>query len=279
MSREEASKKIQLPKLMGILNLTEDSFSDGGNFLKTEKAAAHFQQMVSEGADIIDIGAESSRQGAKPVEEALEYKRIEMLLDHVQPVPKNILLSIDTSRASVAEMALKKGAHIINDIYSLSRDPHMIRVLKDYPCQVVLMHMQGTPQTMQENPSYQNVVKEILEFFKHKTEEVIRGGIEASRLILDPGIGFGKTLEHNLEIMKNISVFKSLGFPVLVGPSRKSFIGQITGASVQDRLFGTAAAVSLLTERGVDILRVHDIFEMRQAMLVAAAFYSGGSPS
>ena len=274
----EPSEKIQLPKIMGILNLTEDSFFDGGSFLKTEKAAAHFQQMISEGADIIDIGAESSRPGSNPVEESLECKRIEMLLEKI-PAERKVSVSIDTSRALVAEMALKKGVEIINDIYSLNRDPDMIRVLKSYPCRVVLMHMQGTPQTMQEHPQYKNVVVEITEFFKRKTEEVIKAGIDASRIILDPGIGFGKTLAHNLEIMKNIPVFKKLGFPVLLGPSRKSFIGQITGAPVEDRLFGTAAAVSLLTEWGVDILRVHDVYEMRQAMRVAKALSSGGNPS
>lgn len=274
----EPSEKIQLPKIMGILNLTEDSFFDGGSFLKTEKAAAHFQQMISEGADIIDIGAESSRPGSKPVEESLECRRIEMLLEKI-PAERKVSISIDTSRALVAEMALKKGVEIINDIYSLDRDPDMIRVLRNYPCRVVLMHMQGTPQTMQENPQYKNVISEITEFFNRKTEEVIKAGIDASRLILDPGIGFGKTLAHNLEIMKNISVFKKLGFPVLLGPSRKSFIGQITQAPVEDRLFGTAAAVSLLTEWGADILRVHDVYEMRQAMLVAKALSSGGNPS
>ena len=274
----EPSEKIQLPKIMGILNLTEDSFFDGGSFLKTEKAAAHFQQMVSEGADIIDIGAESSRSGSKPVEETLECKRIELLLEKI-PAERKVSISIDTSRASVAEMALKKGVDIINDIYSLARDPDMIRVLKEYPCRVVLMHMQGSPQTMQADPHYQNVISEITEFFKRKTEEVIKAGIHPSRLILDPGIGFGKTLTHNLEIMKNISIFKKLGFPLLLGPSRKSFIGQITGAPVEDRIFGTAAAVSLLTEWGVDILRVHDVFEMRQAILVTKALSSGGAAS
>lgn len=278
MSIAEPSQKIQFPQIMGILNLTEDSFFDGGSFLKTEKAAAHFQQMVSEGADIIDIGAESSRPGSKTVEESLECKRIEMLLEHI-PTPQKTSISIDTSRARVAEMALKKGVGIINDIYSLDRDPDMIRVLTQYPCRVVLMHMQGNPQTMQENPQYKNVVGEITEFFKRKTEEVIKAGIDASRLILDPGIGFGKTLAHNLEILRDISIFKKLGFPLLVGPSRKSFIGQITEAPVEDRLFGTAAAVSLLTERGVDILRVHDVYEMRQAMLVAKALSSEGSVS
>ncbi len=274
----EPSEKMKLPQIMGILNLTEDSFFDGGSFLKTEKAAAHFQQMISEGADIIDIGAESSRPGSKPVEESLECKRIEMLLEKI-PAERKVSISIDTSRALVAEMALKKGVEIINDIYSLDRDPDMIRVLRNYPCRVVLMHMQGTPQTMQEHPHYKNVISEITEFFKRKTEEVIKAGIDASRLILDPGIGFGKTLAHNLEIMKNISVFKKLGFPVLLGPSRKSFIGQITGAPVENRLFGTAAAVSLLTEWGVDILRVHDVYEMCQVIRVAKVLSSGGNPS
>lgn len=258
--------------VMGILNATPDSFSDGGKFLDAESAATHSKRMVDEGADIIDIGGESSRPGSDPVPEEEEIKR-------VKPVIKRLIkeidvpISIDTCKPKVAEECLRLGAHIINDITGL-RNNEMIKVAAEYNAPVVLMHMKGTPKEMQKNPSYNDVVNEIKGYFKLKLKEAEKAGIRS--VILDPGIGFGKSTEHNLMILKRLNEFKSLKCPILVGPSRKSFIGNITGLDAGSRLEGTIASVSIAVMNGANIVRVHDVKECKRAAQVSDAIRSAG---
>ena len=258
------------PQLMGILNITEDSFYDGGRFIHPQHSLEQAARLIAEGCDILDIGAESSRPGAKPVEESMELERIIGFLVSFQKKGK-VKVSIDTSRSAVAKKALEVGADIINDIYALRRDPALAKVIKDAGCKVVLMHMQGTPETMQKNPQYRDVIREIMDFFRERIDFALRSGILEKNIILDPGIGFGKNQAHNLTIIKRIQEFQSLGFPLLVGPSRKSFIGNVLDKKTKDRLFGTAAVVAYLTEKGVDYLRVHDVEAMKDVIAVSQA--------
>ena len=221
--------------IMGILNVTPDSFSDGGLFTDVDTAVAHGKKMVSDGADVIDVGGESSRPGSAPLSEKEELDRIlpvvTRLLDEV-----SVPISIDTYKPLVAEACLKAGAHLINDITGLT-NPEMRKVAAKHNVPVVLMHMQGTPKTMQQNPIYKDVIGEIKAFFQEQIATARKAGIQ--HIIIDPGIGFGKTVEHNLQILKHLGEFKTLSCPILVGPSRKSFIGMITGLSVKERLEGT----------------------------------------
>ncbi len=247
--------------LMGILNVTPDSFSDGGQFFDTERAVEKGLKMAADGAAIIDVGAESTRPGAKPVSADKQIKRaipvIEALVKKV-----NVPISIDTYNFEVAKAAIGVGASMINDITALS-DERIGRLAADNNMPVVLMHMQGTPQTMQKNPQYNDVVEEVLQFLLNRAEKANEFGIPKERIFIDPGIGFGKTLEHNLLLLKNIDKFVQSGYRILAGPSRKKFVGQITGKeSPKDRIFGTAAAVTLCAAAGVSILRVHDVAEM-----------------
>ena len=255
---------------MGILNVTPDSFSEGGLFGTTETAFAHALKMADDGADIIDIGGESSRPGAEPVSEQQELGRvmpvIELLAGKVE-VP----LSIDTSKAGVAREALRAGVSIVNDISALRFDPAMAETVRETGAHVVLMHMQGMPRTMQRNPSYRDVVEEILTFLRERRDFAESQGIPREKIIVDPGIGFGKTLEHNLTILKQVSRFHELGCLVLVGASRKSMIGFITGMPAASRQFGTAAVVAHCVMEGVQIHRVHDVREMRQVCDMSAA--------
>ncbi|MBN2144744.1 MAG: dihydropteroate synthase [Candidatus Aureabacteria bacterium] len=264
----------RVPQLMGIINITEDSFFDGGRYLNPDSCLKQAEKLIQDGADILDIGAESSRPGAKPVEEEKELERIKSFL-HAFTNRSGIQISIDTSRSSVAKMALESGAHIINDIYALRRDPALVHVIKETGCKVVLMHMQGTPDTMQINPHYNEVIGEIGDFFKERIDFAVKNGINEDKIILDPGIGFGKGLNHNLTIIKRIKEFKTLGFPLLIGASRKSFIGNILNKSPQDRLYGTAAVVAYLAQNDVEYIRVHDVAEMKDVILVAQAIKNG----
>ncbi len=253
--------------IMGILNVTPDSFSDGGMFADVDSAVAHAKKMVADGADIIDVGGESSRPGSAPLSERQELARV---LPVVSRLIKEVSapISIDTYKPGVAEACLKAGAHLLNDITGLT-NPQMIQVAARYHVPVVAMHMKGTPKTMQENPVYQDVVREIKAFFKERITAARKAGIED--IIIDPGIGFGKTLEHNLCILKNLGELKSLGCPILVGPSRKAFIGAITGAPVTERLSGSLAAVVVSIMNGAHIVRVHDVRECSQAIHVVDA--------
>ncbi len=257
------------PLIMGILNVTPDSFSDGGKYIDTNTAVVHALEMVENGADIIDIGGESSRPNAFPVSEEIELKRV---VPVVQSLSAKISapISIDTYKAEVAKQAIQAGASIINDISAMRFDNRMSDVVRTSDAMVVLMHMKGDPGTMQKNPEYDDVVNEILTFLDDRAKYAVEQGIDRNNIILDPGIGFGKTFAHNIEILQNIKKFTSLGYPVLVGASRKRFIGTITGNEPSNRVMGTAAVVSRCVFHGVSIHRVHDVKEMRQVCDVAA---------
>ena len=231
--------------LMGILNVTPDSFSDGGKFLNPEEAVRRLERLIEEGADLIDVGGESTRPGATSVSSEEEIRRILPVLEAWGKKKREAILSIDTAKSEVAELALRHGASLVNDVTALRGDPRMMKVISRYHAGIVLMHMKGTPRTMQENPVYENIVLEIIQFFEERIHEAVRGGIRDNSIILDPGIGFGKTVSHNLEILRRLGEFKRLGKPVLIGPSRKSFIGQVLDLPIEKRLWGTAAAVAV----------------------------------
>lgn len=254
---------LQKPLIMGVVNATPDSFS-GDGVLDTSAAVKQAEQMVKEGAHIIDVGGESSRPGSDPVSEKEELQRVLPIVKEL--VKKDILVSVDTCKASVAEQCLEAGAHMINDICG-GRDPNMFSVVARYDVPYVLMHMKGTPKSMQQDPSYEDVIAEIVDFFKERVALAKKAGVQ--QIILDPGIGFGKRVEDNLTIMRNFNAFTKLGYPTLIGASRKSFIGKITGAEVSDRLPGTLAAHVLALEQGAHIIRCHDVKEHKQAMEVA----------
>ena len=261
--------------VMGVLNVTPDSFSDGGRFLDTDKAIEHGLKMAAEGAAIIDMGAESTRPGAKSVTVDEQIRRVVPVIEALCKRIK-IPISIDTNRSKVADAALQAGAAIINDITALS-DERMGELAANKKVPVILMHMQGTPATMQVEPKYEDVVGEVLQFLLERAQRAEQFGIPKERIFIDPGIGFGKTLEHNLELLKNIDKFVSTGYRVLVGASRKCFIGKITNKEKpSDRIFGTAASVSLCVAAGVSIVRVHDIAEMIDVVKVAHAILSQG---
>jgi dihydropteroate synthase len=256
--------------VMGVLNVTPDSFSDGGRFFDRDKAVEHGLRMAAEGAAVIDIGAESTRPGAEPVSAEEQIKRavpvIEKLANSVR-VP----ISIDTSDAAVAQAAMEAGAAMINDVTALG-DERMARAAAEGEAAVVLMHMRGTPATMQKDAVYADVVAEVLGFLLARAKRAQEFGIPAERIFIDPGIGFGKTLEHNLMLLRNIDRFVASGYKTVVGTSRKKFIGTITGKdNPQDRIFATAATVSLCAAAGVSIVRVHDVAEMADVVKVVSA--------
>jgi len=262
--------------VMGVLNVTPDSFSDGGRFLDTSKAIEHGLKMAAEGAVIIDIGAESTRPGAEPVPIEEQIRRvvpvIEALCKRIE-VP----ISIDSYKVEVAKAALEAGSAMINDITALS-DERMGELAAEQQVPVVLMHMQGTSATMQVEPKYKDVVSEVRRFLVKKAKRAEQFGIPKERIFIDPGIGFGKTLEHNLLLLRNIDKFVATGYRVLVGSSRKSFIGKITDKEKPaDRIFGTAASVALCVAGGVSIVRVHDVAEMVDVVKVANVIVSAGS--
>ena len=247
--------------IMGILNVTPDSFYDGGRYLDPQMAVDRAHQMVAEGADIIDIGGQSSRPGSDPVSEAEEANRV---LPIVRAVAKSVsvMISVDTYRAAVARGALDAGAHLINDISALRFDPALVGIVAEYQAPLILMHMQGMPRTMQLNPTYEALVDEVFTFLHGRLEAAKAGGIAAERLLIDPGIGFGKGAQHNLELLRKLHHFHALGQPIVIGTSRKAFIGRILGTEVDERLEGTAATVATAIVQGADIVRVHDVLAM-----------------
>lgn len=245
--------------IMGVLNVTPDSFSDGGEHLNLDNAISHAKKMVADGATIIDIGGESSRPGAEPVPEDLELERVLPVIKGLASTNLEVLLSIDTTKAIVAQQALESGAHIINDISALRGDEDMPHVAADMDAAVILMHMKGTPRTMQRAPEYVDVVKEVYDALDNWIDKAIQSGIHPNRIIIDPGIGFGKTTKQNLQLIKNLEEFKSLNKPILIGTSRKSFIGNLLDLPVTDRVEGTLATVCWAIAHGVDIVRVHDV--------------------
>ena len=258
------------PRLMGVLNVTPDSFSDGGDSFSTEHAIAHGRRLVDEGADIIDIGGESTRPGASA-------PPVEVELDRVLPViqalaPLGVPISIDTRRAAVMRAALAAGASIINDVSALSHEPECMQLAASVDVPIVLMHMQGTPEIMQHAPHYFAAAFDVFDWLEARVAACETAGIARTRLVVDPGLGFGKRLEHNLDILRNLSLFRALGCTLLIGASRKGFIGQITGARVpKDRLPGSLAVALHAAAEGTDILRVHDVAETRQALAVRLA--------
>jgi dihydropteroate synthase len=264
------------PLIMGIVNVTADSFYDGGRYAKPEQAVAHALELVKQGADILDLGAESTRPGAHPVSEQDELTRmIPVVAELARRV--TIPISVDTTKSRVAQFALDAGASIINDVSALQGDAAMATVIARSGAAIILMHMQGTPQTMQKAPQYENVVAEVAHFLDERMKVAEEAGIAKTNIVLDPGIGFGKLLVHNLNLLDQLSSFAMLNRPVLVGLSRKAFISQIVDRSVIHREWGTAAAIALAVDRGAQILRVHDVAMMGDVVKVAAAVSSYAS--
>lgn len=261
--------------VMGILNVTPDSFSDGGNFLDPEAAVAHALEMVQNGADIIDIGGESTRPGAVPVSEIDEIKRTVPVIARIRE-QCDIPLSIDTMKAVVAAEAVAAGADIINDVSAFEADARMVEVASETQAGVILMHMQGTPKTMQSNPLYENVAAEVCDYLKSRIDFAEQHGVARDRIVVDPGIGFGKTLEHNMDLLRELPTFSSCGCALLVGASRKRFIGQITGrANPDERLAGSLGTAAWAVANGAHILRVHDVLDTCDVCRMLDTFISG----
>ena len=254
---------------MGVVNVTPDSFSDGGLYLDPEAAIAHGRELIEDGAEILDIGGESTRPGAQPVDEAEELARVVPVVEGLAGLDAEI--SIDTSKAAVAAAALGAGAGIVNDVTALRGDPEMASVCAEGGATVVLMHMLGDPRTMQDDPRYEDVVDDVKAFLGERLEAAVAVGIAEGRVWLDPGIGFGKTAAHNMELLRRLGELRALGRPLVVGTSRKSFIGKVDGSAAGDRLGGTIASSVIAAAEGAEVLRVHDVAEVRQALAVAAA--------
>jgi len=265
---------------MGIVNVTPDSFSDGGEFLQADAAVAHALALAAEGAHILDIGGESTRPGAEAVSEAEELRRVVPVLEGLAgSLPAGVQISIDTSKAAVASAALATGASLVNDVTALRGDPQMARVVADAGAWCCLMHMLGEPRTMQDDPRYEDVVADVRAFLQERVAFAESAGIARERLLLDPGIGFGKTERHNLELLRRLDELAALGLPVVIGTSRKGFLGRIlarAGARSEpvgtaERLAGTIATNVLALERGASVFRVHEVAPVRDALAVAAA--------
>jgi dihydropteroate synthase len=264
------------PVVMGVVNVTPDSFSDGGEWLDPEAAIAHGLELVQQGAAILDVGGESTRPGAQPVSEAEELRRVVPVLEGLAGAGAR--LSIDTSKAAVAAAAIDAGATIVNDVTALRGDPTMAALVAQRGCDVCLMHMLGEPRTMQLHPAYDDVVADVKAFLAERLAFAVAHGIAEERVWLDPGIGFGKTVDHNLELLRRLDELVALGRPLVVGTSRKSFLGKITGREPQQRVAGTIATNVLALARGASVFRVHDVAEAHDALVVAAATLRGRWP-
>jgi len=260
---------------MGVVNVTPDSFSDGGLYLDAEAAIAHGHELARDGAEILDVGGESTRPGAAEVSVDEEVARTRPVIEGLAGI--GVEISIDTSKLAVAEAALDAGASIVNDVTALRGDPEIGVLCGERRVGLVLMHMQGTPRTMQASPAYDDVVDDVKAFLAERTEAAVAAGVEEELIWLDPGIGFGKTLEHNMELLRRLPELAELGRPLLVGTSRKSFIGKIDGSEAGARLGGTIASSVLAAAAGAEILRVHDVAEAAQALKVAGAILGGPS--
>jgi dihydropteroate synthase len=270
--RAGTRRKSPGPAVVGILNITPDSFSDGGEFFDPGAAAEHAATMLDEGADILDVGGESTRPGSDPVSQEEEIQRVIPVLERILSVRPEAVISVDTYRSGTATAALEAGTSLVNDVTALRGDPRMVSVIEEAECPVILMHMQGEPKTMQKEPHYVDVVREVRDFLAERAEYAVAAGIRPENVILDPGIGFGKNLEHNLALLRNLDAIVDLGFPVLIGASRKSFMEKITGVQeARDRVSGTVATTVLAYERGATFFRVHDVRANREALAVAEA--------
>ena len=257
---------------MGVVNVTPDSFSDGGLWIDPEAAVAHGLELHAEGAAILDVGGESTRPGAAPVGEAEELRRVEPVVAGLREQAPGAVISIDTMKASVAEAALAAGASYVNDVTAMRGDPRMAQVVAEAGCEVCLMHMAGTPQTMQDDPSYDDVVGEVATFLAERADAAVSAGIGRDRIQVDPGIGFGKSLGHNLELLRRLDEIAAIGFPVVAGLSRKSFLGALTGREEPGaRVAASVAGAVIAWERGASVLRVHDVAATVDALKVAAA--------
>jgi dihydropteroate synthase len=263
------------PRVMGILNVTPDSFSDGGHFFDCSKAVDQAVQMEQGGADIIDIGGESTRPGAQPVSLEEESRRVIPVIEKLAG-KLTIPLSIDTTKSAVAKRAIDAGASIVNDVSGFTLDPKMFSIAANGKTGLVIMHTKGTPQTMQRHPRYRNLIEEILLFLSRQVEKAVDHRIPVNRIAIDPGIGFGKTAAHNLKILHDLHRFAGFGLPVMVGPSRKAFIGRILDLPPSERLEGTAAAVAISVFQGANILRVHDVASLTRVIRVADMIQKGG---
>jgi dihydropteroate synthase len=261
------------PSVMGIVNVTPDSFSDGGSYLEPRAAIAHGYELVAEGAAILDIGGESTRPGARPVDEATELRRVLPVLEGLSGV--GVQLSIDTFKLRVAEAALDAGATMVNDVTALRAAPELAGLVGDRGGELCLMHMLGEPRTMMDDPRYDDVVSEVKAFLEQRLAFAVAQGVPEERVLLDPGIGFGKTTDHNLELLHRLEEIVALGRPVVIGTSRKSFLGRIAGRDVNRRLGGTIATNVLALERGATVFRVHEVAPVVDALAVATATLAG----
>ncbi len=259
-----------IPLLMGVVNVTPDSFSDGGRFFEPQAVVEHGLRLAEEGADLLDVGGQSTRPGSEPVTAEEEIRRV-MPVVAALCEQTSLPVSVDTSKAIVAREAVAAGAEVINDVTALTGDADMLPAVVESGCGVCAMHARGTPRTMQRAPVYDNVVEEILEYLRRRRDALTAAGVEPARIALDPGIGFGKTLEHNLALLAGAWRFHALGCPILVGHSRKRFIGEVLGDSHADRTAGTIGVAVSLAVQGVQILRVHDVGAVRQALLLHRA--------
>jgi dihydropteroate synthase len=258
------------PLFAGIVNITPDSFSDGGRFLQADAAVEQGLRLVSEGADLLDIGGESTRPGSDPVPVVEELERVIPVVSRLAAATA-VPISIDTCKAEVARQAILAGARIVNDISGLRFDPEMVDTCREFAAGVVCMHIQGTPRTMQDAPKYENVVEEVYQYFAERLETLMAAGLRAESIVFDPGIGFGKTAEHNLELLAGIPRLRELGRPVLIGHSRKRFVKRVLGRPVDERLYGTIGISLAAAARGAEVLRVHDVAASRDAWLAFQA--------
>lgn len=263
---------------MGVLNVTPDSFSDCGRYATHDAAVAHAREMIDAGADLIDVGGESTRPGAPPVPPATQIERVVPVIERIAALP--VVISIDTTKAAVAEAAIAAGAAMVNDISAGRDDSALLPLVAQLGAPLVLMHMLGTPQTMQDDPRYVDVMREVIDFLRIRLAQARAAGVHPGRVLLDPGIGFGKTMAHNLELLRRQGELLALGRPIVIGTSRKGFIGKITGEpEPAKRLFGTAASVAWSVAQGASIVRVHDVRPMKQVVEMIRAITSPGDPA
>ena len=259
--------------IMGILNVTPDSFSDGGKYLEKNNAINHALAMIDNGADIIDVGGESTRPFSDPVSLDEEISRVIPVIEGIRK-ESDVCISIDTTKSEVATAALDSGASLINDVSAMEVDPLMIDVALKFDCPIIIMHMKGTPKNMQDNPQYESLISDIKDYLQERVDFIVSKGVNSKKIVIDPGIGFGKTVENNFEIINNLNHFTKMGFPVMLGASRKSFIGISLDLPEEDRLEGSLAANIIGLQNGAKIFRVHDVAETNKAFVIANKIFN-----